>query len=423
MSKIRCVVSAPVDSYSGYGKRSFDFVKELLRIRPDWDISILSQRWGDCRMGFLEDHEEYEVLTHIVSNLTFTPDVWIQITVPNEFQPVGKYNIGITAAMETTLCDSSWVLGCNRMNLVLTSSNHGKFSLLNSKYLDNTTQKTLEVEIPLEVLFEGLDTDRFYPTKPYKADALAGLDTDWNFLCVGHWLPGDFGEDRKNIGYTIKMFLETFKDWSGKAPGLVLKVTRGTNSVMDREEVLSRIYDIQETVKYSKSLPKVYLLHGDLTDDELNEVYNDPRIKALVSFTKGEGFGRPFLEFAAVGKPILCSGWSGQMDFLDKDQTAFVGGTIEKVHPSATVAHMILPDASWFKPNSSHVVAGFREIFGNYATWLPKARKQSRTVNKLYTRGKMGEKMDELFTRYLPDFPEEVDFVLPKLDSIIDNGD
>ena len=122
---ISCVVSAPVDTYSGYGKRSVDFIKELIK-NSDWSVKILSQRWGNTRMGYLEDHGESDLISRIIPNLEEKPDVWIQITVPNEFQPVGKFNIGVTAGVETTLCDVSWISGCNRMDLVVASSELGK---------------------------------------------------------------------------------------------------------------------------------------------------------------------------------------------------------------------------------------------------------------------------------------------------------
>ena len=417
-SKVTCVVSACPDIYSGYGKRSLDFIKELIRVRPDWDIKILSQRWGECRAGYLRDHNETDLISRIIEKLTERPDVWIQITVPNEFQAVGKFNIGVTAAMETTLCDASWIQGCNRMNLILVSSKHSKFSLDNSKYLENRTNKPLELTTPVEILFEGLDKSKYFKIKgQYKSPVLEELTSNWNFLCVGHWLPGDYGEDRKNIGYTIKAFLETFKD-RDEAPGLILKITEGTSSIVDREDILSRIYTVRESVKYSKSLPQIFLLHGDLTDDEMNEIYNDCRIKAMVSFTKGEGFGRPLLEFAATGKPVLCSGWSGQLDFLSKEFSPLVGGSIVRVHPSAVVDHVILSEASWFKPDDAQACVGLNQVYLQYGEWKIKAEKQAKIINSKFSMAKMGDKLSGYLEKYVPNFPEKLEFQLPDLKSV-----
>jgi len=47
MSKPICIVSCQIDTYSGYGARSRDFVKSLIKNKDkEWDIKILSQRWG-----------------------------------------------------------------------------------------------------------------------------------------------------------------------------------------------------------------------------------------------------------------------------------------------------------------------------------------------------------------------------------------
>jgi hypothetical protein len=109
------------------------------------------------------------------------------------------------------------------------------------------------------------------------------------------------------MGYTIKSFLETFKNKpKGKRPALILKVQAGSGtSIMDREELLNRIDAIRKTVK--GDLPNIYLLHGEMSDAEMNELYNHGKVKAMISLTKGEGFGRPLLEFSLVNKPIIAS--------------------------------------------------------------------------------------------------------------------
>lgn len=420
MKSLYVVISAPVDTYSGYGGRSRDVIKALLKQYPSWDIQILSQRWGDTRQGYLEDHNEYELLSHITYSVASQPDIWIQITVPNEFQPVGKFNIGMTAAIETNLCDLSWIEGCNRMDLIITSSEHGKKSLVETIYTDNRTGRVMKVEKPVEVLFEGIDLSKFHKLTGIKNSILKEVKNPWNFLCVGHWMQGNFGEDRKNIAYTIKVFLETFKD-KDPAPGLILKISQGITSIYDREELLNRIYAIQESVNYIKSLPDIYLLHGDLTDTEINELYNDPKVKCLVSFTKGEGYGRPLAEFATTGKPILCSGWSGQLDFLNKDYTMLVGGTLEKVHSSAVIPHMILAEASWFRPNDDHVISGLKDAYAHWTVWKTKAEKQRAFINSNFNLDKMQEKLSMIFQNYLPEFPEEMELNLPELDQFIAN--
>ena len=133
MSKPNVVVSCPVDTYSGYGARSRDFVNSLIKTE-EYNVKVLAQRWGQTRWGYLKDHKDQTITPRIIPKLTERPDIWIQISVPNEFQKVGKYNIGVTAGMETTLCDPSWVKGANNMDLLLVSSNHSVESFNRSKF-------------------------------------------------------------------------------------------------------------------------------------------------------------------------------------------------------------------------------------------------------------------------------------------------
>ena len=420
MSKPTLVVSCPIDTYSGYGARARDFVQSIIDT-DKYDVKILSQRWGGTRFGYLKDHKNESLASRIVPNLTQQPDIWIQITVPNEFQKVGKYNIGVTAGIETTLCDPSWIQGCNNMDLVLVSAQHAKKVFEESKFNmqdPNTGQVTGQVELTtkVEVLFEGADIEKYTPLAlPTKLD-LSDIDEQFCFLTVGHWLPGVLGEDRKNIGYTIKAFLETFKN-KKNAPGLILKVQAGSGtSIMDREEVLNRIDAIRKTVK--GKLPNVYLLHGDMTDAEVNELYNHGKVKAMISLTKGEGFGRPLLEFSLINKPIIASGWSGHIDFLDNQFTKQIGGTLNSVHPSAVVDKMILAESSWFKPDDALVGKALKDVFEDYKIYKELAKRQGYRSRTEFSYEKMRETLDNLLTQYVPEFPKEVQIKLPQLKKI-----
>ena len=133
----------------------------------------------------------------------------------------------------------------------------------------------------------------------------------------------------------------------------------------------------------------------------------------MVSFTKGEGYGRPLAEFASIGKPVLVSGWSGQKDFLDEKYTAFVGGKLDNVHPSAVVPHMILPEASWFRPDDNQVVAGFRELYNNYSIWSKKAEIQGKNLRLTKNIKSMGDLLDTILEESVPKIPEQVKLKMP----------
>lgn len=420
MSKPTLVVSCPVDTYSGYGARARDFVQSIIDL-DKYDVKILSQRWGNTRFGYLKDHKNESLASRIVPQLTAQPDIWIQITVPNEFQKVGKYNIGVTAGIETTLCDPSWIQGCNNMDLVIVSAQHAKTVFEESKFNmqdNNTGQVTgqLALTTKVEVLFEGADIEKYTPLAlPVKLD-LDAIDEQFCFLTVGHWLPGVLGEDRKNIGYTIKAFLETFKNKKA-APALILKVQAGSGtSIMDRDEVLNRIDAIKKTVK--GKLPNIYLLHGEMSDAEVNELYNHCKVKAMISLTKGEGFGRPLLEFSLVNKPIIASGWSGHIDFLDNQFTKQIGGALYNVHPSAAVDKMILTESSWFRPDEALTGKALKDVFEDYKVYKELAKRQGHRSRTQFSYEKMRETLDNILTQYIPEFPKQLQLNLPQLKKI-----
>lgn len=412
MDKISVIVSCPIDTYSGYGARSRDFVKALLK-SDKYDVKILGQRWGNTRFGYLKEHNEHELASLIVPNITARPNVWIQITVPNEFQPVGEYNIGITAGIETTICDPSWIEGLNRMNLNLVSSQHAKETFQRSEFNveeNGQVKGHIKLQKPVEVLFEGADLTKYFPTAS-KFD-LSSIEEEFAYLFVGHWLQGNFAQDRKNVGYMLKVFLEVFKN-KKKQPALILKTQSANASVLDRDQLLKKIDDIRKSVK--GTLPNIYLVHGEMSDEEMNHLYNHPKVKAMVSFTKGEGFGRPLLEFTLTNKPVIATNWSGHIDFLDKEFCYLVNGTLTNVDPSAVVEKMILKESQWFTPNDSEAATALRLVYDNYKKYAELAKRQGYKSRTNFSWEKMAEQLDQILSSNLPTFTKQVELKLPTL--------
>ena len=427
MNKPLCIVSSPVDTFSGYGARSRDFIKSLIKAKGDeWDIKLLSQRWGQTPFGFLNEtvDNEKDLLDRIIPQMTTQPDAWFQITVPNEFQSVGKHlNVGVTAGIETTICDPSWIEGCNRMTLNLVSSQHAKTVFENSQFeqKDTTTNKTtaiIKLTAPVEVLFEGVDLNKYFKTSPSQTDLvqqISKIKEDFAFLFVGHWLQGEFGEDRKNVGYMIKAFLEVFKGKTN-APALIMKTNSATTSIMDRNSMLEKIEAVRKTVK--GRIPNIYLLHGDLEDEDINDLYNHSKVKAMVSFTKGEGYGRPLLEFTVTEKPVIASGWSGHIDFLDKDAAILVGGELKQIHASAVVPNMLIADSQWFAPNDGQAGYALKEVFENYKKYIPLAKKQASISKNKFSLDKMTETLGKILDEKTNPIPKFIPLELPKLNKI-----
>lgn len=416
------VVQGPVSTRSGYGNHTRDLVLSLIKAEK-YDIQIVSLPWGNTPTNALRsDNPEHKMILDRIAtqNINRQPDVFIQVSVPNEFQRLGKYNIGVTAGIETNQVSPEFIDGCNRMDLIITTSEHSKQGFVQCTYdkMDSKTNQTigtLQLDKPIEVLFEGLDTAIYKQTSKIHEsvnEQLAQIKESFAFLFVGHWLRGDLGQDRKDVGMLIKTFVETFKNKaSHNKPALVLKTSHAGFSIMDRDELMKKIQILLEP--YGTKAPNVYLLHGDLSDEEMNSLYNHTKIKAMVSFTKGEGFGRPLLEFTATGKPVIASGWSGHVDFL-KQHSILLPGDLTDVHHSAA-DQFLLKGSKWFTVNYQYAMHVLKDVVENYKDYLQSAKQQAKYSVENFSL----QAMDTLFCHYvdtgLSGVPKQVELKLPAL--------
>ena len=419
MNKPRFVISCPFDTYSGYGARSRDIIKAIIE-SDKCNVQLLAQKWGETSWGFCKDHKEWEFLyNHIAPQdwQSIQPEIWMQITIPNEFMPIGKYNIGLTAGIEASTCKPEWIDGLNRMDINLVYSKFAKrvFETTTYEKKDKRTDKpvgVLKSEKPIHVVFEGADLNVYKPVKTIKNIKLDNIKEDFCFLFVGHWMNGDFGHDRKNVSLLVKSFYESFKN-KKKKPALILKSSVGVASYMSREEILKRIKSIRKTVN-SKNLPNIYLLNGEFDDVEMNELYNHPKVKTMVSLTKGEGFGRPLLEFSLTGKPIIASNWSGHTDFLNEEFVSLLPGKLENVHESAA-NNWLIKEASWFAPDHSAIGTTFRDNYKNYKNYTKLSQKQKYYARKNFSWEKMKELVNGILDKNIPSMPLPVQLNLPSI--------
>lgn len=413
------VFQGPVSSRSGYGDHARDLVRSLIAM-DRFDIKIIDMRWGDCPRNGLTTTDEPIVKRFLRGKMSRQPDIYVQISVPNEFNPIGKYNIGVTAGIETTLCAAQWIEGMNRMDMNIVPSEHAKTVFMNTNYdkIDNRNNKVvgkLQVEKPIEVLFEGADLSIWKKTDEISktiVDKLSVIPEDFCFLHVGHWLQGEEGHSRKDTGGMIRTFCSTFN--SGivkKKPALIIKTSSATFSVIDREQMLKRIRTIRNSIP---NAPNVYLVHGDLDPIELNSLYNHPKVKAHLSFTKGEGFGRPLLESSLSAKPVIAPNWSGHIDFL-APHSILLPGQLQTVHKSAQWKDIILPESQWYYVNYAYASKVMKETFKNYKKLLPASKRQAHHSKKEFSLEKMNIDFAMLMEKYVP---EQVEFKMPKLQAI-----
>jgi len=413
------VFQGPIFTRSGYGDHCRDLMKSLRKM-DKYDIKIIPLRWGSTPQNQVDGESEFGrwMLERVITEVGEKPDVFIQVSVANEFEPKGHYSIGITAGVETTICPKDFIDGSNKMDLIIVPSHFTKQNIGGTVYQqkDNATDQIvgeIKVTKPIEVLFEGVDTEIF--SKGSGTDVLANVKEDFNFLIVGHWLKGDLGQDRKDIGMAIKTFATVFQYLpKDKRPGLIVKTSHAGFSVIDREATREKLEGVLKT--YGDKCPSIYLLHGDMEEIDMSNLYHHPKVKAMISFTKGEGYGRPMAEFTLTGKPIIASGWSGQMDFLPPDNAVLLEGNLTPVHESAA-DQFCMKEAQWFTANYSNAANKIYDVYNKYDSYLDKSKGLRENTLKNFTLDKMNEKFEQILNTYVKQQPKLVPFNMPSVNS------
>lgn len=389
--KKKILLRAPVLTRSGYGEQS-RFALRALRSREDlFDIYIHPLQWGHTSWVCENDEERRWIDESVEKTIKYVQDggvfdISLQVTIPNEWEKLALYNVGFTAGIETTRVSHEWILKANEMDSIIVVSNHAKDVFLDTIYeaIDQNTDQ--RVELKLEVPIEAVN----YPVKQY--DNLTSLELDlkhdFNFVTVAQLGP------RKNLENTIRWFMEEFKD---DEVGLVVKTNVAKNCQIDRELVHGRLLSIVRDPAYSDRKCNVYLLHGDLTDKEMHEIYLHPKIKSLVSLTHGEGFGLPIYEAAYTGVPVVATAWSGQMDFLvdEKGENRFydVSFDLAPVPENVEWQGVIIKGSMWAFPREASAKTKMRQCYNDILAGKDDSCEYALELKERFSN----EKMYELF--------------------------
>jgi glycosyltransferase involved in cell wall biosynthesis len=386
--KQKVLVKGPVLSQSGYGEQA-RFALRSLRSKEDiFDIYIVPIAWG--KTGWISyDNEERAWIdsrikeTHLYNQAGGQYDISVQVTIPNEWERIAPVNIGYTAGIETTKVAPVWIQKVNEMDKIIVVSNHAKEVFENTTYQaqDRSTgaQVTLACSTPIEVVN--------YPVRPVETEKLKlNLEYDFNYLAISQWGP------RKNFDNLINWFIEENFD---QEVGLVLKTSGHNNSIADRKRTEEKLKSIVS--KHGDVKCKVYLVHGDLTAEEMSGLYNHSKIKCLISTAHGEGYGLPLFEAAYNGLPIVMHNWSGQSDFLyvpqkngkRKPMFATVEYELQNVQKEAVWNGVIQADSQWAFPKESSFKKRLREVRTGYARYKRNATKLKKYLVENFTEEKM----------------------------------
>ncbi len=399
----KVLIRGPILTRTGYGEQA-RFAYRALKSRPDlFNVYVVPTPWGNTGWTIEDTEERKELDAAIISTnkhvqsaqkVGVNPfDISIQVTIPQEWQQLAPVNIGFTAGTETTHISHKWVQAANSINRIIVVSEHTKAAFDNTVY---TGQNQMGQEVsdscrtPIDVVG--------FPVKNTQPAPIA-LETasDFNFLSVLQWSP------RKNLENTIGWFLEEFKE--DENVGLIVKANVARNSLIDRVHTENRLKSLKDSIGEHKC--KVYLLHGNLSDEEMVGLYNQDNIHALINLAHGEGFGLPMFEAACHGLPVIAPNWSGQLDYMrtevttkskgkKKTKTKFLGGKVDyglaQIQPEAAWEDVLIPQSSWCYPKEKSYKRTLREVYKNHTRFVGQAKKLQTSINEKFAEEKQNEK-------------------------------
>lgn len=426
INKPVCVFQSGLFTRSGYGDWSFEIAKSLIKY-DKFDVKFVPTPWGACSKRELDNSDPMtrEIVGRVLTtNLTRQPEVFIQSTIPSEFITPGKYNIGLTAFIESTLPRPEWIEKMNAMNLNIVLSKFNKGVAVGTAYnknLPNGVVEDLKLRTPIEALFWGADTSKYFKTTDKNdslEESMKNIPETFCFLFVGQWTAGNMRVDRKGIGFLIKTFLETFANTSNP-PALILKTSGAQICVMDRHDCINKINDVTNMVKGNlppgSKLPNVYLLHGELNDNEMNCLFNHEKIKVHTSFTHGESWGHPGLLSTLTGKPVLYPNWSGHLDYLNPKYCSYFEGSLVPV-PDEAHNDWFIKDSKWFDVDYTTAGQKMKYYYNNYNGKILENAELLRLENiEKFSLDAMDKQFHEILDRYVPQFIINQPIILPKL--------
>ena len=406
--KKKIVISGPILSRSGYGEMARFAYRSLKAAEEDCEVYLLPTNWGATGNIFELSEEKKEIDSLIVKTQQLIQqtggqpnfDISIQVTIPNEWKKLAPINIGYTAGIETNGISPAWLQPSMQMDKIIVISEHAKSSFINTVFADEQGNK-YSVTKPVEVCH--------FPVRDFKETELKlDFKHDFNFLTVCQWSP------RKNIEQTIQAFIEEFGQ---ESVGLVLKINTANDSLLDQEATETKLKQLLQ--KFPNRKCSVYLLHGHMSESEMQSLYKHPKIKAIVSSTHGEGFGVPLFEASHNELPVIATDWSGHLDFLtvkdeegiEKKLFAKVDYELKPIAQEHTWQGVLEAGTLWAYPLQSHLKSKMREVYKDHGRFKSWSKKLSSHIRKQYTEEKLydkfyelvsGEKLIKIDTKELP---------------------
>ena len=383
---MKVLIRGPLLSQSGYGVHSRQVFKWLLS--KGYDITCQVLPWGITPWYLNKD--ALDGLIGEIMSRTGQPsgqfDCSFQIQLPDEWDTsLAKKNFGVTAAVETNFCNPTWVQACNQMDGVIVPS----------KFTAGVLRNSGKIIKPLTVIPES------FPSafeKDLKETKVLKTKSKRNFLLFGQLTAPNSDLDRKNTFNAIKWFCEKFE--GRKDVGLIVKTNMGTNSTIDKRISTKTLKKLIEKVRPG-NFPKVHLLHGHMTDEDLFDLYNDSSLIGLISATRGEGYGLPMIEAAASGLPVIATDWSGHKTFLQDGSWIPVKYELKQVVDQRVDNRIFMARSMWADPSEESFKNGLQKLYNERNVYREKCKKSRNKIVDKFSETSLQKEYDKFLEENL----------------------
>jgi len=378
---LKVLLRAPLLTTSGYGVHSRQIFEWLVEKNIELDVECLN--WG-MTPWMLNGNDEKGLIQKIMNHskkLNPPYDITFQVQLPDEWNPrLGKYNVGISAIVETDRCNPKWIDACNQMDHIVVPSNFTK------KVLKRSGVLMTSVDVVPEWFNQNILNEEIAKTE-------LNLKTNFNFLIISQLNSQNPDDDRKNIFNTIKWLCEEFKE--NKDVGIVLKTNLGKGTTIDKKMTKDLLQQMINTIG-KKEFPKIYLIHGNMKTEEVASLYHNKKIKCAVSATRGEGYGLPLIDAAAAGIPVVATNWSGHLDFL-KDQFVKIDYEIKEINKNKADNRIFFEGFRWANPIEKDFKKKVSEVYKNYNHYLNQSKNLKESIVSNYCSKNVKKIYDDLF--------------------------
>ncbi|HVA63530.1 MAG TPA: glycosyltransferase [Terriglobales bacterium] len=360
---------------SGYADGNLDVLSSLQDLPHPLQLAPL---------GLQEDHEgllpparQRELARLQRRRLDLAQSVFYQCCPALDFAThlEARVRVGRTA-FETNSLPPGWRERCNALDQIWVPSQFNRDSFLRAGVDEHR----------LRVMPEGLDTGKFRPgLAPLPIPGRRG----YAFLSIFDWI------DRKGPDVLLRAFLSAFT--ADDDVSLILKIHKFDDPNADLEGRLLHFIEREAGVPLQRA-PHILVLRGLLPKADMPRLYASA--DAFVLPSRGEGWGRPYMEAAATQLPVLATRWSGHLDFLHDDNSYLID--IEGVVPAPRDSDRdVYIGQGWAEPSVEHLAALMRQVVSQREEAQARARRARQEMVALWDTQVMARRWTRAFRELL----------------------